>query len=445
VYRFLLLFLLLAAPASAQVQVLDEIVALIGDRIVLRSDVDALAATLALQQQQPVTDALWRQALGDLVNRQVLVRAAEADTTIEVDQAQVTRALNDRIERLAQQAGGEDALEQAYNRPLYELREDLRTDLRDELLVQQLQGRKFQSIRISPAEVRAWFQTIPQDSLPIIPASVRIAQIARTLEPSDAAKQEALGILATIRDSVVTGGATLEEMASQFSDDAVSAREGGRIADIRLSELVPEFAAVVARTPAGEISQPFRTVFGYHIVRVNDLRGDVADFNHILIRVNEASGDPQPAIDFLTQVRDSVVTYERPFELMARRHSQDVLSANQGGRVTAPRTQQRDLPIEALGADWQATITDLEEGEISDPRPVTLLNGRPAYHIVLLQRRTPAHRISFEQDYEQLEQIALREKQARELQEWVERLADDVYVEYRGKGAEVIPAETAAR
>ncbi len=131
---------------------------------------------------------------------------------------------------------------------------------------------------------------------------------------------------------------------------------------------------------------------------------------------------------------------------MAKRHSQDVNSANQGGRVTPPRsqTQQRDLPIEALGAEWQATLSGLEVGDISEPAAVTLLNGRRAYHIVRLQRRTPAHRINIAQDYEQLEQIALRDKQTRELQTWVDRLARDVYVEYRGKGDEVMRSPTAS-
>ncbi len=451
IQRFTLFLLLLAsliAPnVQAQDRVLDEIVALIGDRIVLRSDVDALAATLAVQQQSAITDDVWRIALQELVNRQVMVRTAEADTTIEIDREEVTRALTDRIDRLTQQAGGEQELERAYNRPIYELREDLRQDLQDELLVQRLQGRKVQTIRISPAEVQTWFDTIPVDSLPMLPATVRVAHIARTLEPSQAAKDQAVSILSTIRDSVLTGGASLEDMARQFSDDVVSAREGGRIADIQLGQLVPEFAAVAARATPGEVSQPFQTAFGYHILRLNERRGDVVDFNHVLIKVNEASGDPTAAIEHLEMVRDSIVTYDKPFEAMAKRHSQDVNSASQGGRVTAPRsqTQQRDLPIEALGAEWQATLSGLEVGDVSEPAAVTLLNGRKAYHIVRLQRRTPEHRINFAQDYEQLEQIALRDKQTRELQAWIDRLARDVYVEYRGKGEEMMRSPTASR
>ena len=433
---------LLPTAASAQsADVVDEIVAVVGDNIVLRSEVDALVANVAQQQQQAPSEGLWMDALDEVINQQVLTVHAKRDTTIEVTDDQVEQALNARIQQMTQQVGGERRLEELYGKSLIQIRAELRDDFRDRLLAEQLQQRKLRTIRVTPSEVEAWFDRIPQDSLPVFPEAVRVAHIVRYPEVTEAAQQQAMQIITAVRDSVVEGGAALEEMAQRFSDDPGSAQNGGRYEDYKLGDLDPDFAAVASRLPIGEISPVFRTQFGLHILRVNDRRGDVVDFSHVLIEIDDAETDPTEAIEYLTEVRDSITTYNIPFEVMARRHSEEAQSAQSGGRVVDPRSGQRDLPLQALGPQWQATLSGLEKDEISEPAPAELLDGRRAYHIVKLQRHTPEHRVSLQTDYERIEEIALQEKQARVLGEWIGELREDVYIDVRGKAKDLSLAQ----
>ena len=427
-------------PTSVQAQsadVVDEIVAVVGDNIVLRSEVDALVANVAQQQGQAPSEGLWMDALDEVVNQQVLTVHAKRDTTIEVTDDQVEQALNARIQQMTQQVGGEGRLEELYGKSLLQIRSELRDDFRDRLLAEQLQQRKLRTIRVTPSEVEAWFDRIPQDSLPVFPEAVRVAHIVRYPDVTAAAEQAAMQVISAIRDSVVEGGASLEEMAQQFSDDPGSAQNGGAYEDYQLGDLDPDFAAVASRLPIGEISSVFKTQFGLHILRVDERRGDVVDFAHVLIELDDDATDPTEAIEYLSQVRDSMATYGIPFEVMARRHSEEAQSAQSGGRVVDPRSGQRDLPLEALGPQWQSTLSGLEKDEVSEPAPAELLDGRRAYHIVKLQRHTPEHRVSLRTDYERIEEIALQEKQARVLGEWIDELREDVYIDVRGKAKDL--------
>ncbi len=440
-FQTLLLSALLAlilTPARVQAQdlgVVDEIVAVVGGEIVLQSDVNALVKGIMQQQQVPYSDALWSEALGQIINQKVLTVQAEKDTTIIVTDDQVEQSLNQRINQLAAQVGGEGRLEDMYGKSVIQVKDDLRGEFKDRLLAEQFQSRKMQSISITPSEVKAWFARFPSDSLPTLPATVRIAHIVRYPAITEEAREDAMDIITAIRDSVVNGTATIEDYAQRFSDDPGSAGNGGAYTGSRLNELAPEFAAVAARIPTGEISQPFETQFGLHILRVNDRRGDVVDFNHILIAFDESKSDGTEAMAYLNTVRDSLIKYEMPFELMARRHSEEQMSAIRGGRVVDPQSLNRDLPLQALSVAWRTTINALEEGEISQPTEVDLLDGKRAFHILLLQRKVPSHRVDIITDYEQIRQIALQEKQQRELGEWLSNLRKDVYIGYRGKAA----------
>jgi peptidyl-prolyl cis-trans isomerase SurA len=170
---------------------------------------------------------------------------------------------------------------------------------------------------------------------------------------------------------------------------------------------------------------------GFHILRVNSRSGSTVNLNHILIKVGPGGTDEEKVKSFLQTVRDSIVNHGQPFELMARRHSEEDRSAQNGGRVTDPQSGTRDLVLDALNPSWRRTIQDLEENEISQPTQVQLLNGDQAYHIVRLDRRTPSHRVNLEMDYERVRQLALQDKRNRRMREWISELRNEVYVDIR--------------
>lgn len=414
--------------------VVDEIVAVVSDQIILKSEVDAMVANIMRQQpRMQYTEDIWMDALDQMINQHVMSVVAKRDTNIVVSDDQVTQALDRRIDQMIDQVGSQARLEELYGKSLVRIRSELREDFRDQLLAEQIQQTKMRDIRITPSEVKEWFNQFPTDSLPTLPEIVRVSHIVRFPAVTEDAKEEARQIITAIRDSVVNTDATLEEMARRFSDDPGSATAGGRIEDTNLSDLVPEFAAVASRIPIGEISQIFESPFGYHILRVNERRGEIVDFNHILIQIDDSRIDPSETISFLETVRDSIITHDVPFALMAKRHSEEQQSAQLGGRVLDPQTGERDLVLASLGPLWQEVLDTLEVGEISHPARVELESDRQAYHIVLQQRRMPEHQVDLDTDYERIEQYALQEKRARIMQEWISRLREDVYVDLRGK------------
>mgnify|MGYP006283452573 CR=1 FL=1 len=434
----LLLSSTLALPAQAQQQiaqgeVVDEIAAVVGDNIILTSEVDQLVRRQTQQQGASYSDDLWMRGLQNLIDQQVLAEKARRDTTLTISDEQLSSQLNRQIERFKKQAGGEKQLERMYGKSILEIKETFRADLRDQLLAQRLRQRRMQNIDITPSEVRQFFENIPQDSLPDLPKTVRLSHIVRYPKPSKAAREEARNIITTIRDSIVNKGASFTAMARQFSDDQGTAANGGLIQNVNLNELVPEFAAVASRTPVGEVSQVFYNDSrnGYHIMRVNSRSGGTVSFNHILIRINPDATEDEQAIQYLNAVRDTLKNYEVPFELMARRHSEDERSSENGGRVTDPQSGTRDLVLDALDSSWRRTLRDLEEGEISQPTEVQLLNGDRAYHIVKLERRTPAHTVNLEMDYQRIRQLALQQKRQRKMQEWLDELRNEIYVDIR--------------
>jgi peptidyl-prolyl cis-trans isomerase SurA len=431
--------------AQAQQQTVDEIVAVVGDQIILMSEVDAMVAnSLRQQPQTPYNDLMWMQTLDQMINQNVMSVVARRDTNIVVTDEQVNKALDQRIQQMIAQLGSQARLEEVYGKSLVRIKAELQDDFRNQLLAEQLQQTKMRDIRITPTEVKQWFDQFPTDSLPTMPPIVRVAHIVRYPAVTDVAKADARQIISSIRDSVVTGGADFDDMARRFSEDPGSATAGGRIEDINQSDLVPEFSAVASRIPVGEISQIFESPFGYHILRVNERRGEILDFNHILIRIDDSQIDPTETIAYLSTLRDSILNQNTPFALMAKTHSQEEASANLGGRVIDPRSGERDLVAESLGPLWRATIDTLELGEVSKPARVELQNERQAFHIVELQRRTGEHQVDLATDYERIEQYALQEKRARVMQTWLDQLRDQVYVDLRGKAAQFAPADQAA-
>ena len=428
-----LLFGISVLPAQAQnAQMVDRIAAVVGDEIVLKSEVDQLVRRQTRQQSRSYSHDLWMNGLQQLVDQKLLAEKARRDTTITVSDQQLTNQLNRRVDQLKQRAGGEARLEQAYGKSILEIKEQFREDLRGQILAQQLRRRRMQNINITPSEVRQWFERIPQDSLPQLPETVRLSHVVRYPKPTSEARQEAKSLISSIRDSIVSGGASFEAMARQFSAPDAAGTATGALNNVDLNDLVPEFAAVASRTPVGKVSQVFYndSQQGYHILRINTKDGSTVDLNHILIKPESPGG--VRAKEYLSAVRDTLINNpDVPFELMARRHSEDERTAENGGRVTDPESGTRDLVLSRLGPSWKRTIRQLDPDSISQPTKVQLLNGDEAYHIVKLERRVPAHRASLEKDYERIRQLALREKRNRKMQEWTDDLREEIYVDVR--------------
>lgn len=420
--------------ATAQIApgtVLDRIVAVVGTEPVLASEVNAVALSAMQTPTGAISDEDWSRALDELVNQKVMLDRAMRDTTITVSDDQVNRQLDARTTSLAAQLGGEEELAAYYGRTIEEIKASFRDDVRRQLMAQQYQSRRLRDVTITPSEVHTWFEQIPEEEIPDVPELVRVAHIVQQPQPDETARTAARTLTEALRDSILSEQAAIEELARRHSDDPGSRENGGAYSDFNVSDLVSEFGLVASTLEPGGLSQVFETQFGFHVMRLNERRGDIVSFNHVLVRVEDSDLDPASAIETLRVLRDSVITTGVLFEAIAKRHSSDSFSAAQGGYVSDPRTGERDLRLEALGPLWKVVIDTMEVGEISMPVEVQLLDGTRAWHVILLQRRTPPHRLNIETDYALLSQYALQDKRQTELDTWLRDLRRTVYVEIK--------------
>lgn len=436
------LLLILAGTISAgslfaqQKQVADKIVAIVNDRIILKSDVDNEVRQYLQQaeldnQQVSFSEDLWYSALESIVDNHVMLEKAEMDSVVVSDEM-VNRAMDERIRGMVRQAGSEEALERALGNSIVQIRAEFRETFREQMVTQQLQQRRMERVEITRPEVREFFNEIPTDQLPTIPEQVEVSQIVVTPPELDDARNIALQRAQTIRDSVVNMGMDFEEMARKHSAGP-SAPRGGLLPMMPLGDLVANYSAAAAALDPGEISEVVRTDFGYHIIRLNQRQGDSIETNHILIEIDEESVDDDFAKNKLEMLRDSVLNHNKRFRDLARVHSEDEATKPSGGRIINRETGERRLTIGQLEPSLYRIVLLLdEEGEISEPRPFTMPgSNKRAYRIVRLDRHIPEHLANLEDDYDQIKGIALQRKQMRVLSEWLEVIREDVYVEYK--------------
>lgn len=437
--QFLLPMLLFAVclPISSQAQqakLLDGIVAQVNDNIILKSDVDGrVRQVLAANKGMQFSEQLWYQVLQSSVDNFVMLEQAKIDS-VTVSESRVNDALDARIQQIARQAGGEEALERAWGKSLLQIKAEFRDDFRQELIIEELRNTKLQGISVTRGEVEEFFNKIPKDSLPFVPESVELAQIVKIPKPKAEAEQKALELAEALRDSIINHGKSLENLARKYSNGP-SNKQGGSLGMIPMSDLVSEYSAAASALRPGEISKVVRTVFGYHVIRLNRRVGDKIDTNHILIYVNDDELDEQATIDELNQLRDSLLNNpEIDFFDLAREESEDKNTSVMGGRLLNQRTGERSIPLTSLDPSLYRIVLLLQnEGDISDPKPFNpeLRTASKAYRIVKLLKKIDEHTANLDDDYQLFSGIALQEKQMRIFNEWLNEIRNEVYIEYR--------------
>lgn len=419
---------------------LDQIVALVNDHIILKSDIDQRVQQYMMQMQQQQNrqiefgEDIWYTVLQNTVDRYVMLDQARRDSIVVSDKM-VDQNINQQINNYVEQVGSEEALERQMGQSLIQIRADLRESYREQMIVQRFQRQKRQEIQITRPEVKKYFEQIPKDSLPTIPEQVAVSQIVAVPPALENAEQQARELAEQLRDSVLNHGKTIEELAKRHSDGP-NASNGGKIPLMSLDDLVAEYSAAATSLDPGEISQVVETSFGFHVIRLNKRQGDQIDTNHILIEVDSESYNDQAAIDKLEAIKDTVQTNEDvTFAEMARRHSDDPNTGPRGGRVLHPQTGDRLLTLEQLDPALYRIVLLLDEvGDMSEPKSFTMGeegSTQEAFRIVHLDRHIPEHIASLEQDYERIKQVALQEKQSRMMSEMIADLRNEMYVEFK--------------
>lgn len=437
------IFLLLAGltawiSAGAQQASIDEIIAVVGDKIILKSDVENQYA-LYLRDENPPNEEVKCSILEGLLSQNLLVTQAEIDSLADKDanfSARVESELEGRINVFVQSYFGSIAeLEKFYGKPIGMLKEEFREQIGDQLKAQMMQGEITDGLDVSPAEVREYYNSMPADSLPIYNTEVEIGQILVYPEITDAQKMAARAELEALRDEIKAGG-DFERLAIVHSDDPGSASRGGDMGFINRGQTVPPFEAAAFRLKPGELSQIVESEYGYHLIQGVERRGEQVHVRHILIKPEYTSVELDSAEKLLVKLREKILVDTLSFASAAVQYSDDEQTRGNGGMFFNPQEGLgfNMIPLDKINEYTRdpgifRIIDTMEVGQISAPQiyvdPQTRKQG---YRIVYYKSKSEPHQASLETDYPRLKRAALAAKQQKVVQEWFEEKVGEQYV-----------------
>lgn len=415
----LIIFLLAVFNLTlAQQKVLDRIVAIVGNEIILESDLNYQTYIFAIQNNLRWDDPnLRKYVLREMINDKLVLTKAIEDTVVVSDD-EVERQIDAQVQALVRQYGSERRLEEIYGMPIGKIKREIREDVKKRLMIEKLKQQKFGTITVSGYEVEQFYNTY-KDSLPEVPEMVELYHIMMIPKPVDSVERAVYQKAKAILDSIKNGG-NFEYFAKVYSEDRATADDGGDLGWVRRGMFVKEFEEAVFRLQEGQVSDVVRTPFGYHIIQLVERRGEQVRPRHILFKVPLTEESDKIVISKLEEIRYKIISKQAKFEEMAKRFSEDEQTKLLGGYLGL-------IEVDELEPELKEALNTLNSGEITQPLKMKYGNSY-AYHIVLLKKRVPAHRMNLKDDYMRIYQFALIEKQNREYQKWLERLREEVYV-----------------
>ncbi len=414
--------ILVAGYLFAQTEVIDRVVAVIDNEIILQSELDFQAAVYASQRgMDPKTPELRNQLLNAMIDEKLVYAQAELDSIVVTD-AEVAQRIEYQISVLKQQYGSEASIETMYGMSLEKIKRELRDDVRKNLMVQRLREKNFAPVEASRREVEEFYVTY-KDSLGMIPEKLRIYHIFRNPKTTDRLKSQYRDFAQAVLDSIKQG-ANFEEMAKKYSEDPGSKAYGGDLGFVKKGVFYPQFEAAAYALEIGQLSEVIETPVGYHIIELLERRGESIRTRHILFKFKTDEGADLETIEFLTELRDSIVNKVNTFQYYAKRYSEDKETAPFSGDLGTFYLNQLDKNLLDV-------VSKLKQDEISFPKRIDYGQGIYGYHIVYLQSRVPQHPASLEEDYAELKRLADEYKKQKQYETWVASLRDKIYWEVR--------------
>ncbi len=413
----LLLVLALFSLINAQ-QVLDKIVAVVGDEIILQSELNLQAAYAAAQRNlDPESDDLRKKILNKMIEEKLLYAQAELDT-IQVADEDVDSRLENQLNYFISQYGSQDRLEQAYGMSIDKIRRELRDEVRKSMMSQMVQQKEFGQIDVTRREVREFYENY-KDSLGLIPEKFELAHIFINPQKSSRLKSKAREFTESLLDSI-KNGADFAELAKKYSDDPGSAKQGGELGFVKRGVFFPEFEAAAFQLDEGELSGIVESPVGFHIIELLERRGESIKTRHILVKIKSDEESDYAAIELLNEIRDSLVNGYKSFEYFAREYSDDEETAGKGGNLGTFEVSQLDETL-------RERVYNLSIGEFSFPKRLELDNNSYGYHIIKVVNRTPEHKPTLEGDYQELKRLAIYNKRQKLYANWIDELKEKIY------------------
>lgn len=425
-----LCFSLLAITAFAQSQpkkvIADKIVGIVGDRIILLSEIKNSIADISRQGGNIPENGeclLTEQA----IISKVLMLQAEKDS-LPITDEEVEADLDNRIRMYINQLGSQEALEEIAGKTIYQIKDDARASVREQKLAAAMQRKIVDNVRMTPIEVKAFFEKIPKDSLPYYESELEVGQIILYPKASRDIEQYVFGEMVNYKKQIEGKVVSFEQLAKQVSEDPGSKDRGGQY-QINRNEKSwdPVFMSTAFRLKEGEMSAPVKSKFGYHLIQMVQRRGDDAIVRHILRIPPVTEDEISAASQKLDSIRAHIIAGTKGFNESAARYSDDE-AAKYAGPFVTNRDGSPYVTIDLLDKDMVAMISKMKVGDISMPVPFENEQGKKGVRIVYLKSRSEPHRMNMQDDYSKISQFALEEKKSRTLDKWLKEKLATYYI-----------------
>lgn len=430
---FLIVVLLVTGMMSVNAQakkvVADKIVGQVGDRIILRSDIlnEISDMKRQYQGQEGVVFPTECQVLERQLIQKALILQAEKDS-LSVTEEEIDATIDNRIRAAIQQYGSKDILEEIAGKTIYQLKEDFRTSFREQKLAEQMQNKIIETIKITPTEVKAYYNKIPKDSLPFYESEVELSQIVIIPKANRDIEEYVSKQMYDYKKSVESGAQKFEALVKLYSEDPGSKDQGGQYNLNRNDRnWDPAFLSASFRLKENQISPVVKSKFGLHIIQLMSRSGDEAVVRHILRIPPVTEDEIKDAVKKLDSVKKQLIAGSLSFGEAVSKYSEDENSKFSAGSISG-QDGNVFLSIDMLDKDMVIALKDLKPGEYSAPQVYTDERGRKAVRLIHLKRRTEPHRENLMDDYNRIAQRALESKKTQALDKWFKEHIPNYFV-----------------
>ena len=407
-------------------QIVDKIDGIIDRNIILRSDVEGQVEFF--RSQGEVGDDIHCSIFDQMLMGKLLVAQADQDSTVVVGPDEVDAELDRKMEYYVQMIGSQDALEEYYGKTIDQIKDEFRTDIKDQLIASRMRQRVVGEINITPSEVRNYFDEIPTDSLPFFNTEFELSQIVVTAKVSAEQRLAAKTKADDIRARIIEGE-SFDVFCNLYTEDDASKETNCELGFVPRGTFVPEFEAAAWNLKLGEISEVVETQYGFHIIELIQRRGEDINVRHILIKAQTTTVDLILARDYLDSIRTKIVGDSISFFEAVKEFSEDKFSKDNGGSILNQRTGTGILKAEDIEPQTDFFIIDtMKVGQITKPLPFMTFDGQQAYRILKVDAKTPPHVANLKDDWDKIHEVAKSNKQNDVLERWIKQKARKTYI-----------------
>ena len=424
----ILAMLLISAAAIAQDNVIDEVIWVVGDEAILRSEVEE-ERLRAQYEGMPIPGDPYCVIPEQLAIQKLYLHQAEIDS-IEANESTVSHQVDARINFYLNQIGSKEKMEEYFRKTTTEIREELMTSVRNQMIIQQMQAKLTENVKPTPAEIRRFYESMPEDSLPMIPAQVEVQILS--FEPKVPVEEieRVKSRLREFTERVNSGNADFAMLARLYSEDTESAKHGGELGFVGRGQLVKEFAEVAFNlNDPRRVSRIVQTEYGYHIIQLIEKKGDRINCRHILMRPRISGDDKVKAISRLDSIADVVRSGKATFEQAVSYFSEDKNTALNAGLMMNEQTGASKFEYQDLPPEVAKQIYSMNIGEIS--KPFVMMDpqkNREVVAIVKLKTKVAAHKANLTDDYQVVRQLLVQKQSEELLKAWVQKKQQEIYV-----------------